>query len=111
MPEVVQVTFDHELVLIGQDYIQDEIGNWKKVPVRTTVLCGTKSVTRGEFYSAAQTGLRLSIVFVVHSYEYNGEAEVEFEGEKYKVIRTYAASFEEMELTCEKVIANGHSQD
>ena len=101
------MTYDHELVLIGQDYVQDEIGNWKKVPVRKIVLCGIKSVTRNEFYSAAQAGLRPSIVFVVHSYEYNGETEVEFESAKYKVIRTYAASFEEMELTCERVTADG----
>jgi len=105
------MTFDHELVLIGHEFIQDEIGNWKKVPVKKTVLCGLKSVTRSEFYSAAQTGLRPSNVFVVHGYEYNGETEVEFEGEKYKVIRTYSVSFEEMELTCEKVIANGHDQN
>ena len=47
---------------------------------------------------------------------YSGEREVEFEGERYKVIRAYRGgmtrqgsklAFDEMELTCEKVTADG----
>ncbi len=101
------MTFDHQLVLLGQKYIQDDIGNWRLVPDPRAVLCGVKSVTRNEFYGAAQAGLKPEIVFVVHGYEYQGEQEVEFEGERYRVVRTYSVSFEELELTCEKVVANG----
>lgn len=101
------MTYDHELVLIGQDYIQDDIGNWRPIPVRKTVLCGLKSVARSEFYGAAQAGLRPERVFVIHGYEYEGETEVEFEGERYRVVRTYSVSFEELELTCEKVVTDG----
>lgn len=101
------MTYDHELVLIKQDFTFDEIGNQIPIETRKTVLCNVKSVGRNEFYSAATAGLRPSIVFVIHGYEYDGEQFVEFEGIRYKVIRTYSTDFEEMELTCERVIGNG----
>ena len=55
-------------------------------------------------------------MFVAHEFEYSGEREVEFEGERYKVIRAYRGgmtrqgsklAFDEMELTCEKVGTDG----
>ena len=101
------MTYDHELILIEQSYQEDEWGNQVPVEARKPVLCNVKSIGRNEFYAAAQTGLKPEITFVIHGYEYNEEKEVEFEGEKYKVIRTYMKDFEEMELTCEKVAANG----
>lgn len=101
------MTYDHELTLIDYTIEYDEIGQQKKIETRTNILCAVKSIGRNEFYAAAQAGLKPKITFVIHGYEYNGEKEVEFEGEKYKVIRTYMKDFEEMELVCEKVIGNG----
>ena len=101
------MTYDYELILIDYEIDYDEIGQEIKKPVEKKILCAIKSVSRNEFYAAAQAGLRPSITFVIHGYEYNGEKEVEFEGQKYKVIRTYMKDFEEMELVCEKVIGNG----
>lgn len=101
------MTYDNELILIGYTIDYDEIGQEIKKPVEKKILCAIKSVSRNEFYAAAQAGLKPEITFIIHAYEYNGEKEVEFEGEKYKVIRTYMKDFEEMELVCEKVIGNG----
>ena len=101
------MTYDNELVLIAQGFSDDEIGNQIPIETRKTVLCNVKSVGRNEFYSAATSGLKPSIVFVIHGYEYNGEQKVEFEGVKYNVIRTYSTDFEEIELTCERVAADG----
>lgn len=115
--------YDHELVLIGESdellYFSlpffpaqtlwrkmDEWGNQVAVETRIPILCQVKSVSRQEFYAAAQSGLKPEIVFAVHAYEYNGERKVEFEGKKYSVVRTYRAGFEEMELVCEEVISN-----
>ena len=101
------MTFDHELALISQTITEDEIGNQTPIETRKTVLCNVKSVGRNEFYSAATAGLRPSIVFVIHGYEYDGEQVVEFEGARYNVIRTYSTDFEEVELTCERVSTDG----
>lgn len=103
------MTYDHELTLILPGRIEeDEIGNQIPIdPKETTVLCSLKSVGRSEFYNAAATGLRPELVFVVHGYEYSGERLVEFEGKRYNVVRTYANDYEEIELTCERVIGSG----
>lgn len=101
------MTYDNELILIGYTIDYDEIGQGIKKPTEKKILCAIKSVSRNEFYAAAQAGLKPEITFIIHAYEYNGEKEVEFEGEKYKVIRTYMKDFEEMELVCEKVIGSG----
>lgn len=101
------MTYDHELTLISQTYTEDEIGNQVPVEVKIPILCGLKSVTRSEFYNAAANGLKPELIFVVHGYEYKGEKQVEFEGSRYNVIRTYSKDFEELELTCERVAANG----
>lgn len=78
--------YNNELTLVGE--------------TETTILCGVKSVGRVEFYNAAQSGLNPEIIFVVHGYEYSGQQKVKYEGTTYKVVRTYAVSFEELELTC-----------
>lgn len=101
------MTYDHELTLISQTITEDDIGNQIPVETETIILCGLKSLVRSEFYSAATTGLKPEIVFVVHGYEYNGQQIVKFEGVRYRVIRTYATDFEEVELTCERVAADG----
>ncbi|MGI5840162.1 MAG: phage head closure protein [bacterium] len=101
------MTYDHELTLINQTYNVDEVGNQIPIETEKVILCGLKSVGRNEFYSAAATGLRPELVFVVHGYEYSGERAVVFDGVRYRVIRTYASDFEEMELICERVATDG----
>lgn len=110
------VTYDHELTLISQGWTEDEIGEQIPVETRTTILCGLKSIGRSEFYGAAQSGLKPEIVFVIHECEYGGEQKVEFEGARYKVLRTYQGGmarhgsrlgFDEIELTCERAIETG----
>jgi hypothetical protein len=103
------MTYDHELLLITpSQIIEDEIGNQiPSEPIETPIYCGLKTVGRSEFYNAAVAGLRPELVFVVHAYEYDGQKSIKFGGIEYRVIRTYSASFEEMELTCERVTADG----
>jgi hypothetical protein len=101
------MAYDHELALISQTWDEDDIGNQVSTESETVILCGLKSVGRSEFYNAAVSGLRPELVFIVHGYEYSGQKVVEFEGVRYNVIRTYAVSFEEMEITVERVAGGG----
>lgn len=98
--------WQNELTLIKLTYSFDDIGNQIVEEVKTDIFCNVKSVSKNEFYNAATAGLKPSLVFIVHSYEYDNEEKVEFEGVKYTVIRTYVVNSEEIELTCEKVISN-----
>lgn len=101
------MTYDHKLTLITQAIIEDEIGNQIPVETKKAIFCGLKSISRNEFYNAAATGLKPEITFIVHAYEYSGQRKVEYEGVTYNVIRTYEPSYEEIELTCERVIGGG----
>lgn len=109
--------YNHELTLINYEVGEDEIGNEIKIPIEKTILCKIKDIGSTEFYNAQVNDLKPARKFIIHTFEYNGEKQVIFEGTKYKVIRTYvgdtvdrsdnALSDEEIELTCEKVIGNG----
>jgi len=110
------MTYDHELILIKHIWKENEIGVQIPAEIKTAILCRIKSIGRNEFYDAAMTGLKPEIVFVIHEVEYSGQREVEFGGERYKVLRTYKGdmtthgaklAFDEMELICERIVASG----
>ncbi len=103
------MTYDDMLYLVEMDFKLDEVGNQVAAEVLRPVLCNVESVGRNEFYSAAAAGLRPEIRFVLKNYEFSPQVrEVEFEGQRYSVIRTYATGFEEIELVCE---VKGGTQD
>lgn len=112
--------YNHELTLIKHIKDTDEIGNEVITTTERQVLCKLKDIGSTEFYDAQVTGLKPEIKFIIHSFEYQGEKEVIFEGERYQVMRTYQIhqkrrtygdeinlAGEEIELTCEKVVGNG----
>lgn len=106
------MTFDNELTLISSTITYDDIGNPIETPIEVNILCGVKSIGRTEFYNAAANGLKPEYILVIHPYEYNGETYIKFSEnespkQKYKVIKTYKANMEELELTCEKVMGSG----
>ncbi len=96
------MTYDNQVTLIKQSFTQDSLKNQIPVEIKSKILCGLKSVGRTEYYKAAVNDMRPDIILVVHSFEYNGEKIVEFNGARYKVLRTYGEHTEETELTCEK---------
>lgn len=101
------MTFDNELTLLGIEYEKDEWGNQKPIPIKKTVLCNLESASRSEFYNASVSGYKPELVFIIHTYEYDNEEKVEFEGKEYTIIRTYRKNFEELELVCGQVIGDG----
>lgn len=99
------MTLDQELILITltDETEEDEVGNYILVEVHLEVFCDKKSVGRSEFYSAARSGLSNISIFIIHKFEYSEEEYVEYEGERYKVIKTYDIDEEYIELTCREV--------
>ena len=95
--------FNSELTLISMTIQIDEYGNVSDAEEkRVKVLCAPLSVTRTEFYSAAQAGLNPTNIFEINGFEYNGEGLVEYEGAVYSVIRSYQTDYETVQLTCER---------
>ncbi|MGN8648318.1 phage head closure protein [Gracilibacillus sp. HCP3S3_G5_1] len=103
----MSMTFDHQVTLIKETIEYDKVKNPIPVETPTTILCDAKSITRSEFYNASINDMKPEIAFTIHNFEYVKQKLVEFEGERYTVIRTYRIDNEYMELTCQKVIGNG----
>lgn len=66
-----------------------------------------ESIGRSDFFAAAQTGLSLSYVFKTDPSNYQGENEIEYEGQRYGVTRTYRASNDELEIYAGTVVGYG----
>lgn len=59
-----------------------------------------RSVKRQEFYSALAAGRSADVVFGVQADDYAGQTEVTYDGQSYKVLRSYQTGPDEVELTC-----------
>lgn len=77
------------IYLIGKTIEEDEIGN-QTASYKAPVKCYAKkqSVRQNEFYSAVEIGLTPSCEFVIKRLNYSGEDELEWNNERYQVIRT-----------------------
>ena len=77
------------IYLVSQVKELDDIGNY--LPTSETRLkCYAKkqSVKTGEYYSAIEAGLTPNCEFVIKRLNYNGESELEWDNERYQIIRT-----------------------
>lgn len=105
------MTYDYELVFIKKTYTTNDIGDSIPTETRRAVLCDKESVSRSEHHAAAAHDLKLEIVFKVNKYEYEGESEVEYEGQRYSVYRTFTPrkfkgidDFDSIELICQGLV-------
>lgn len=99
-------TWDLEITLLTYGFETDKYGvrKPKSNPDRETIMAKEKPVTRNEFYIAGQSNIVVSHLFVIHSFEYDNQTELEYEGQPFKIIKTYPVDFDEIELTCEKKV-------
>lgn len=77
------------IYLITPVKIEDDIGNYI-TSSETKKKCYAKkqSVKTGEFYNALEIGLTPNCEFVIKRLNYNGESELEWNNERYQIIRT-----------------------
>lgn len=70
-----------------------------------TVLCSLRSIGQSEFYEASARDFYPEMKFVLADYlDYNNEQLVEYNGQRYSVLRTYRAG-QELELTVQRASA------
>lgn len=69
---------------------------------RSRIFAKKESVSRAEFYSGGKAGLQPEFRLTTAIIDYNGELEVEVDGERYGIYRTYNVSADHIELYCEK---------
>ena len=100
--EVRAVIFDTQVALRLLSYPIVNGQTAEKLERETTVWAARKSVTRAEYYQAAQAGKRTDAIFRLHSAEYGGEQQLVCGSDVYDVVRSYGAETEETELTCKR---------
>lgn len=104
---------DDVIKLICSTFESDEEGNQIPVRKKRTVLCRTGSVSRSEYYSAAQVGLHPTLIFELSDFrDYFGEQELEYTDwmgvEKiYDITRTYRREDGSLEITAQERLGNG----
>lgn len=85
-------------VLIKRSY--DTASNTRKDTCRQ-VFCKRKSIGQTEFYQSNATEYRPELKLILADYmDYNGETLADFEGQRYRIIKTYRSG-RTMELTLE----------
>ena len=73
-----------------------------------SVFCRVSSVDRTEYYKAQQIGTAPEIKVITQTSNYDGETIAEYNGERYKIYRTYNADGnDEIELYLERDTKNG----
>ncbi len=81
---------DGMVSLIQKSYTKDEIGQY--IPngeSRIEIFVTVNSVSRREWMDAGRNGMRPELMLTTASINYSGEKEVEYEGVRYAVYRTY----------------------
>lgn len=83
--------------------VPDTAGIYETAPeTKRRVFAEVRSPSSREFYTAHEQGLEPSFVFVLADYaEYRGEPYVDYNGTRYRVIRTYANG-QKIEITVER---------
>lgn len=93
------MTRDVEIVLISPSYAVDEWGiPQPDAEAQVVVMARISSVSASEFFEAGRNGLRPEYKFTMFLYDYNGERELEYEGTRYTVYRTYMGRSDTVEL-------------
>lgn len=87
--------------LISKVMTTDEVGFPIATETEYETYCNVGSITRSEFFGAGKAGLTPEFVFTVNAIEYDGQTEVEYEGKRYTIYRTYRTDEDMMELYAE----------
>lgn len=95
-------TWDYEIQLIELVEGVDESGfDIREERLKDPILANKLSVHSSEYWQAKQSGIELSYVFEIHSFEYEGEEKLLFEGKTYDIERTYEKG-DFIELVCKR---------
>ena len=93
---------DHVAYLISKSYEADALNQLIPVDHKREVFCTIKSLQQSEWFAAGNAGLKAKFRIDVFSDDYAGETQVEVDGVRYEIYRTYQAQNDWIELYLEK---------
>ena len=99
--------YNDVLTLVKEKFEVNEYGDSVASETTRDVFCKVRSIGMKEKYQAQAVGLLPELVFVLADYyEYEKEQKVVYNGEKYRILRTFVKDTHEIELV---VTRNGSS--
>jgi len=101
---------DATIKLISKIYTQNEDCALVETETKREIMCMVSSVGRNDFFQAAQIGLDLSYVFYTDAANYQGERELEYEGNRYAITRTYLRGSDKLEIYAGTVVGLNGSE-
>lgn len=94
------------LYLIHKTYRKDDILQPVAIEEKRRVFCNIQNVTQSEFFEAGRSGLKAEYRAVMFAPDYSGETEVELDGVRYTVYRTYHRRNDDLEVYLQKKVGN-----
>ena len=91
---------DAEIILRKMEYYIENGVTKSRLLSSVQVCAALSSVTRAEFYTAAQAGMKADLTFTVYDVEYDNQQEIEYNQEVYLVVRTFQKQLDKIELVC-----------
>ena len=88
--------------LIGKTITMNQLKQEIEVETRTEIYARKESISQSEFYKGGEAGLKPEFRLKTAIIDYNGEREVELDGKKYGIYRTYEPDQDYIELYCER---------
>lgn len=88
--------------LLGKTITMNQLKQEIEVETRTEIYARKESISQSEFYKGGEAGLKPDFRLITAIIDYNGEREVELDGKKYGIYRTYERNQDYIELYCER---------
>lgn len=98
--------------LLTEVFETDEVGNEISLITPKQVYADVTSVSRAEFFSAGEAGLKPAFVFKIFFGDYDGQRLVSYKGQQYQIYRTYIDMTNELaELYTEERVGEEGTSD
>lgn len=94
--------------LLTPNRTQDELLQWHDDPIRRQVYGQISSVTATEFFSAGQNGISPEFRITMFGPDYQGEQDLEYNGQPYTIYRTYQGRTDTLDLYVERRRGDGN---
>lgn len=88
--------------LVDQNWIQDDVCVHRFLPTEKMIYVQVTSVSSSEWFEGGRNGLNPELRFITNRFDYNGEEVIKYNGDLYRIYRTYVAKNDTIELYCER---------
>lgn len=93
--------------LVSKTRSQDNLGVWVSTQTERKVYCQVDSVSQSEWFEGGRAGLNPALRFRMFRYDYNNEDTIIYNGQEYRIYRSYFSKTDTIDLYTELRKGNG----